>query len=540
MTSGSFKIEDFKSLIEKALQQQYSWKALGNLLEEIAPTLVEYKQYVEVLLIELETFHQQNFEKNKTNNDKIVTFEMSSGEDQIVVLEDLKVNYSKQEQKTFETAEKETNQMHASNQNTKVKVKNYFKCDVCHKSFKAKQSLQNHHRTHTGEKPFECSVCKHSFSLLGNLNRHQMLHSGNLENHLKGEVSETPTNIRKDLELAQQTLDETIAHNEHPLFETLNHVNDLQEFKNEYYMKGKNSNEEGKLKFECNVCLKSFKAKAILQSHTKTHTGEKAFECKTCGTRFTTKQALKTHAYLHTGEKPYHCNFCTKKFSDPAALKRHEMLHTGEKSFKCELCEESFVRSSGLTNHKTTHTGEKPYQCNFCMKTFSHFSNMSRHQKTSHSFKLDEPKHTIEKSFQCKTCTKRFSQLENLKRHEILHTDKKINFDFECDICHKSFMFKSALLRHQQQIHEGEKPFVCKICTKQFYLPQHLEVHERRHTGEKPFECSKCKKTFVQLSDLTRHQRTHTGEKLYQCKLCEKSFSQSCGLKKHQKKIHSD
>lgn len=34
-----------------------------------------------------------------------------------------------------------------------------FTCEVCNRSFGYKHVLQNHERTHTGEKPFECQEC---------------------------------------------------------------------------------------------------------------------------------------------------------------------------------------------------------------------------------------------------------------------------------------------------------------------------------------------------------------------------------------------
>ena len=71
MSSGISKIEDFKSLIKRSLQNQYSWKALGNLMEEMAPTFDEYKQFVDVLFHQLETFHQQKLEMNFIENGEI-------------------------------------------------------------------------------------------------------------------------------------------------------------------------------------------------------------------------------------------------------------------------------------------------------------------------------------------------------------------------------------------------------------------------------------------------------------------------------------
>ena len=51
------------------------------------------------------------------------------------------------------------------------------------------------------------------------------------------------------------------------------------------------------------------------------------------------------------------------------------------------------------------------------------------------------------------------------ENHENKTAEKSRNF--ECNVCHKSFIVKRSLQRHQQ-IHTGEKPFQCKVCTKQF------------------------------------------------------------------------
>lgn len=58
---------------------------------------------------------------------------------------------------------------------TKVKV---FQCKICEKTFGYKHVLQNHEKTHTGEKSHVCSVCNKRFRRDHHLKVHQRLHTG--------------------------------------------------------------------------------------------------------------------------------------------------------------------------------------------------------------------------------------------------------------------------------------------------------------------------------------------------------------------------
>lgn len=58
---------------------------------------------------------------------------------------------------------------------TKVKV---FACKVCEKTFGYKHVLQNHEKTHTGEKSHVCNVCNKRFRRDHHLKVHQRLHTG--------------------------------------------------------------------------------------------------------------------------------------------------------------------------------------------------------------------------------------------------------------------------------------------------------------------------------------------------------------------------
>ena len=76
----------------------------------------------------------------------------------------------------------------------------------------------------------------------------------------------------------------------------------------------------------------------------------------------------------------------------------------------------------------------------------------------------------------------------------------------KCDLCEKTFQYKSHLNKHKDGVHTDTKVYICDICTKsfihQFKRDKHIEsVHgdDIRH-----FVCEKCEKSFKQQSQLNR------------------------------------
>ena len=54
------------------------------------------------------------------------------------------------------------------------------------------------------------------------------------------------------------------------------------------------------------------------------------------------------------------------------------------------------------------------------------------------------------------------------------------------------------------------------MCDKTLRESAILKVQERIYTGEKPFSCSKCNKTFRKSGLLKRHERVLTGDTLFE------------------------
>jgi len=184
-------------------------------------------------------------------------------------------------------------------------------CHLCNREF---TKLQEHYRTHTGEKPYKCGQCGRRFSLRGSLKRHLSVHTR--EKHYQCNICYKWLSTKHSLR-------------NHKLL----HENRL---------------------FECHVCHVKFSRSKNFIIHSRLHCIEK--RCNT--------GSLSPHNKLqYLGKKCIRCEICFKKFSNKGNLFQHYRIHKMDgcnqhegKPFKCEVCCKQFSTASTLRRHFHMHS----------------------------------------------------------------------------------------------------------------------------------------------------------------------------------------
>ena len=290
------------------------------------------------------------------------------------------------------------------------------------------------------------------------------------------------------------------------------------------------TNGEGRAKFPCDVCGKSFCDKSSVNKHVRAvHMNYKPFKCDQCDLTFSERKTMREHMRVHTGERPFLCAHCPKSFKRVSELNHHIKGHTGETKHTCDICGRGFRRQSELLRHVTLHTDERPHNCPVCGKDFRSWSSMHEHTQRHYGH---TGKHI------CPHCGKRFFKRLKLERHLM---SKKYCTN-KCRYCLLEINNPEERQRHEANHaqNDGAMRFVCTICDKRFRAKGHLNKHARIHSGEKPYVCEECGAAFIQSNHLKQHMRKHTGERPYHCLICAKKFSQSGTLYSHMKTHMSD
>ena len=194
---------------------------------------------------------------------------------------------------------------------------------------------------------------------------------------------------------------------------------------------------------------------------------------------------MKNHEVVHSEERPFKCEICDKGFRRKYDKNRHvALVHIQkiDKSPNSQLPVNSIIPSNQPDAERSSPANQQPAfsGSEFSLQTYlnqimqntakiepaddesdahqmepessiaSAASSTSSTSPPKISFKVeisrddghvvmdtDIPQtHKIEKQFYCSQCPKSFPYLSHLRKHQVIHFDEK---PFNCDICNKSF-----------------------------------------------------------------------------------------------------
>ncbi|CAE6516071.1 unnamed protein product [Rhizoctonia solani] len=252
----------------------------------------------------------------------------------------------------------------------------------CGKSYWKPSRLQEHERSHTGERPFVCSECGNSYLRDSHLRAHSRSH--------------LPASARPFICVYE------VAVNPQPP-----------------------------------------RSELIPTQHTNQRSSLTTTQFQACGQRFWTAQHLRSHeSTIHHGEKPYKCTLCPLAFGKHGALRLHiadSHSSPGTKPYRCEYasCTQSFATNQKLKTHARVHDVTR-YACAHpdCSKNntmpfvqFPTWSLLQEHMRSAHPPACPYP-----------ACNGRtFTSSKGLRGHVKTHRDRELEAEYATDskVLHK-------------------------------------------------------------------------------------------------------
>ncbi|XP_068428827.1 zinc finger protein 142 [Clinocottus analis] len=278
------------------------------------------------------------------------------------------------------------------------------KCNICQESFKTKEGLEIHQRTHLAHL---CPLCP-----FGSKTR-QLLAQHLLNEHEEGPPEDKPFKCSSCQFVCRHQL----------VLE--------QHFRSH----------GGKRLYKCTDCEYSTRNKQKITWHIRIHTGEKPYGCEQCTYTCTDPSRLKLHMRVHQEEKKYLCPDCGFKCKWATQLKYHMTKHTGDKPYACDECDYRTNRADALRAHRDTqHCDLRPYVCEKCGKAF----------KTTFILKTHQRQHSDDRPYSCGLCHKDFRWPAGLRHHYLSHTKQQ---PFRCRHCSYRAKQKFQVVKHLRRHH---------------------------------------------------------------------------------------
>lgn len=404
-----------------------------------------------------------------------------------------------------------------------------YHCEHCGNSFKTRDMLVKHTRTHfQGMGPFTCSLCDELFKFKSGLDHHHKL-----KHTVKTEFAKEPKeklNFSYKCSFCEKiykTMKHLERHEEiHVTDEQLkcSESNCEKLFKNlKELTRHEQQAHKDVIYYSCFYCSKLYKSKSNFEIHISSHesesiieeldeTGaEEAFEDEIDDDEVSDDELLKnidenmvsvvkieTERFVDECENTIEDYFIDDEVDD--GMEFYETIIADELESPPMNEEEEITIGNEIVLSETEHfkvddtlktnlvlNGErvkvhrnkksKPFDdkqsvCDECGATFKNNSHLHRHIQRKHQ----KDSHKLE----CDVCGSKFLLNYDLKRHMIKHSS---NRDFSCNHCDQKFKTELSLKNHIKVVHNQteklDRAFVCKLCNRSYFHQRHLDYHMR-------------------------------------------------------------
>ena len=268
----------------------------------------------------------------------------------------------------------------------------------------------------------------------------------------------------------------------------------------------------GKLPFMCDLCQESFGRRSNAVKHIRVRHIFRELkvyvrkqipvqrDCHICGVKLASRQSYHGHMMRLHNEKLSNCKFCDFSSLNYRDIISHQRMVHGTESRSCHICGSHFKSQSGFDHHMKNSHGDASYSCKECGKEYKTKKSLDFHFKCNH----------LPKTHICEECGAKFPTETLLGSHKVSHLTDPNEFEHSCTICPRKFKTRRILLGHI-----------------------------RTHSEVKPFNCDSCEMAFKSTNALRRHKSVvHEGIRPYACRLCSFRAGQSHSLTVHYRGVH--
>lgn len=440
-----------------------------------------------------------------------------------------------------------------------------FICDVCHIRFKTASSLSYHKQKHeTKVKPkFKCSTCDKSFSFKSLLTKHEAIHRvkkavkvKKVENEYveikqepmdhveaiisyddyEGGSSDVAKVKQEPIESIQETTEVFVVSNikhEESENEEIYHEENTKSSTSDYEVD--NIDDEDWSKNDTDSSEEESKSDIKVKDEEISSPPRKKRKFSEFGSF---KLIVDRYPLEKDGKKlQVRCRLCCEVFKGVLEYRDHFLENHSEKDNEgnCKECNITFDNhKSRLEHYKLVH---EKFKCIMCKLEFSSHRLLREHNKEDHQDK--------DSKLMCSFCGKTYCSQISLNFH-IDATHNEIRFP--CDLCDKSYSFKSALYKHRQVFHIEGRTKKCPHCEFKAGSKHEIKLHFNNHhnlnrkSTRADISCVQCGMQFHNESTLKRHDFYMHGGILMRhrkkCMFCEEPLVHSDKARRHVTQVH--